>query len=439
MRGLPTPVRRTATRLAAITLGVVIARRFTLDTKVTALIPDFAIRGAGADQLTVRHLLEHSSGIPDVTDYEWEKPSYDAGALRRFVATLKDSTLQFAPGTAWDYSNTGFPGLGALATQMWAPGREAYVSRDSVLCAATACRTQAQGVDSVSPPHRRHHALTYDPTGKRVLLFGGQHLVTNNDAPMLSDLWSWNGRQWTQLAANSGVSLIAHQLFASSSGIFVLANRLGLTARWDGQLWVSLFTDSATRREMAAGAFDDERNRFVLFGGHVDGRAFPRDTWEFDGHRWIRMATDGPPAMFGGAMAFDRDRHVMVLFGGLDSTGHKLGDTWEWNGVRWSRAAGDGPSPRFGHGMAYDKLRHEAFIFGGVDSTNQKLNDSWRWNGHRWQRVEVAVAPAPRSEGHLAYDDSRGVIVMFGGEGAQTIPTLNDTWEWNGARWSRVR
>ena len=223
-----------------------------------------------------------------------------------------------------------------------------------------------------------------------MLLFGGQHLVSNNDAPMLSDLWSWNGRQWTQLAANSGVSLIAHQLFASSSGIFVLANRLGLTARWDGQLWVSLLTDSATRREMAAGAFDDERNRFVLFGGHVDGRAFPRDTWE-------------------------------------------------WNGARWSRAAGAGPSPRFGHGMAYDKLRHETFMFGGVDSTNQKLNDSWRWNGHQWQRVEVAVAPAPRSEGHLAYDDSRGVIVMFGGEGAQTIPTLNDTWEWNGARWSRVR
>ena len=213
--------------VAIAILQLVTARRFTLDTKVTALIPDFAIRGAGADQLTVRHLLEHSSGIPDVTDYEWEKPSYDAGALRRFVATLKDSTLQFAPGTAWDYSNTayevlgriievttgetfeaymarrvlrpagmrtatwlmaidpadfvtghivvdgalrvsptypynrrhapsstlhadaidmaawmlalvaphsapGFPGLGALAAQMWAPGREAYVSRDSI-------------------------------------------------------------------------------------------------------------------------------------------------------------------------------------------------------------------------------------------------------------------------------------------------------------------
>ena len=355
------------TFVATAILQLVTARRFTLDTKVTALIPDFAIRGAGAGQLTVRHLLEHSSGIPDVTDYEWEKPSYDAGALRRFVATLKDSTLQFAPGTAWDYSNTAYEVLGRIIEV-----------------------TTGETFDSVSPPHRRHHALTYDPTGKRVLLFGGQHMVSNNDAPMLSDLWSWNGRQWTQLAANSGVSLIAHQLFASSSGIFVLANRLGLTARWDGQLWVSLLTDSATRREMAAGAFDDERNRFVLFGGHVDGRAFPRDTWE-------------------------------------------------WNGARWSRAAGAGPSPRFGHGMAYDKLRHETFMFGGVDSTNQKLNDIWRWNGHQWQRVEVAVAPAPRSEGHLAYDDSRGVIVMFGGEGAQTIPTLNDTWEWNGARWSRVR
>ena len=138
-------------------------------------------------------------------------------------------------------------------------------------------------------------------------------------------------------------------------------------------------------------------------------------------------------------MAFDSDRHVMVLFGGLDSAGRKLRDTWEWNGARWSRVSNTGPSARFGHGMAYDAARHESVVFGGVDSTNQKLNDSWRWNGRSWRRAETSVAPSPRSEGHLAFDASRGVIVMIGGEGEQTIPTLNDTWEWDGSRWKRVR
>jgi hypothetical protein len=35
-------------------------------------------------------------------------------------------------------------------------------------------------------------------------------------------------------------------------------------------------------------------------------------------------------------------------------------------------------------------------------------------------------------------DDARGVIVMFGGEAEQTIPTLGDTWEWNGSQWKQV-
>ena len=312
----------------------------------------------------------------------------------------------------------------ALATMFWS------VSVASV---------QAQNIDSVAPPHRRHHAVAYDPVGSRVLLFGGQHLVSNTEAPMLQDLWSWNGRQWTQLAEQSGLSMIAHHIYASPTGIFITANRLGLTARWDGQHWATVVNDSATRREMAAGAFDAQRNRFVLFGGHVDGRAFPRDTWEFDGQRWHHMAADGPAARLGGAMAFDSDRHVTVMFGGLDSAGRKLRDTWEWNGARWSRVSNTGPSARFGHGMAYDAARHESVIFGGVDSTNQKLNDSWRWNGRSWRRAETSVAPSPRSEGHLAFDASRGVIVMIGGEGEQTIPTLNDTWEWDGSQWKRVR
>ena len=138
-------------------------------------------------------------------------------------------------------------------------------------------------------------------------------------------------------------------------------------------------------------------------------------------------------------MAFDARRQVMVLFGGIDSAGHKLGDTWEWNGTRWAQVSSIGPSPRFGAGIAYDARRGEIVVFGGADSANHKLNDTWRWNGESWRRAETATAPPSRSEGYLAYDEARGVIVMFGGEAEQTIPTLGDTWEWNGSQWKLVR
>ena len=90
-------------------------------------------------------------------------------------------------------------------------------------------------------------------------------------------------------------------------------------------------------------------------------------------------------------------------------------------------------------GMAYDTKRGETVLFGGVDSANQKLDDTWRWDGRTWHRAQSDAAPAARSEGYLAYDEARGVIVMFGGEGAQVVPTLGDTWEWNGTRWTKVR
>ena len=187
-----------------------------------------------------------------------------------------------------------------------------------------------------------------------------------------------------------------------------------------------------------AGAYDSARKRYVLFGGLV-GMRLAGTTWEFDGTRWDRVATSGPPPTLGGAMAYDRERRVVVLLGGVDSTGTKFGDTWTWNGQEWTRVASTGPSPRFGAGMAYDAARHEVVLFGGVDSSNVKLSDTWRWDGQRWSLETPSVSPPPRSEGYMAYDEARRVVVMFGGEGVKVVPTLGDTWEWDGSRWTRAR
>lgn len=299
----------------------------------------------------------------------------------------------------------------------------------------------AQAPTSPAPPHRRHHALTYDPVGQRVVLAGGQHLISNSETPMLDDIWSWDGLRWTVVAASTGYPMITHKLFVDSAGgIFATFSR-GLVARQNGQRWSIVVPDSMSRRESAAGAYDSHRQRFVFFGGLVGGRAFDTtgETWEFDGRQWTRVATSGPSPTLGGAMAYDSRRQVMVLFGGLDTTGRKLADTWEWDRTRWTRVSTTGPSPRFGAGIAYDSKRGETILFGGVDSTNQKLNDTWRWNGRTWRLAPTSLAPPGRSEGYLAFDAARSVIVMFGGEGAAVVPTLGDTWEWNGEHWRQVK
>jgi hypothetical protein len=283
--------------------------------------------------------------------------------------------------------------------------------------------------------------MAYDAASKRVVLAGGQQLVSTTQTPMLADLWSWDGARWREIAENTGISMITHKLFADSArGVFATLAR-GLVARWDGRQWTTVVADSMSRRESAAGAYDARRQLFVTFGGLVGGRAYDTtgETWQWDGQRWSRIATTGPPPMLGGAMAYDARRQVMVMFGGLDTTGRKLSDTWEWNRIRWTHAAHDGPPARFGAGIAYDSKRGETILFGGVDSANTKLNDTWLWDGTTWRQASSPVSPPPRSEGYMAFDESRSVVVMFGGEGAVTVPTLGDTWEWNGVRWTKVR
>lgn len=66
--------------------------------------------------ITIRHLLTHTSGIPDYTsgtiDY---RRDYTEDELVRIAASL---TPTFPPGTRWSYSNTGYVMLGAIVRKV---------------------------------------------------------------------------------------------------------------------------------------------------------------------------------------------------------------------------------------------------------------------------------------------------------------------------------
>lgn len=66
--------------------------------------------------ITVRHLLTHTSGIPDYNDglLDYRK-DYTEDELVAFAKTLP---LDFTPGSEWKYSNTGYILLGALVRKV---------------------------------------------------------------------------------------------------------------------------------------------------------------------------------------------------------------------------------------------------------------------------------------------------------------------------------
>ena len=90
------------------------------------------MKDARASAITVRQLLTHVAGMPDVTDYAWDRPEYDAGALERYVRGLADSSLIAAPGAGWAYSNIGFEVLADLVAKVSGQEFEVY-EREHIL------------------------------------------------------------------------------------------------------------------------------------------------------------------------------------------------------------------------------------------------------------------------------------------------------------------
>ena len=316
----------------------------------------------------------------------------------------------------------------------------------SVLLASASA---AQAPESSATPHRRaHHALVYDEARRVVLLAGGSTpLDSGRRFVFFNDVWAFDGARW-RFVDTSGAEMSGFRLvFEPRAGRIVSFG--GFTGRATGDLRVlegGRWRTLATHPELTAAepgfVYDSRRSRFVLFGG---GPLRVGDAgWLLDGDRWTRIAASGPPPREAHAMAYDERRDRVVVFGGLAGRAPggsgpppTLGDTWEFDGARWEQRTADGPSPRASPGIAYDTKRGLTILFGGMGAAGM-LSDTWSWDGSAWKRLAES-GPEARAMGYLAYDRHRDRIVLFGGRRAGwPNGDANDTWEWDGARWSRV-
>jgi CubicO group peptidase (beta-lactamase class C family) len=94
------------------------------DQPLTDIFPEFPAYGK---QITVRTLLNHAGGLPDYEDlmdaaektkgsiWSAEKQIQDAEVLQLLE---KESHGKFAPGTKWEYSNSGYVVLGLMVAKV---------------------------------------------------------------------------------------------------------------------------------------------------------------------------------------------------------------------------------------------------------------------------------------------------------------------------------
>ena len=111
----------TKTFVAVVVMQMVQEGKVGLDEPIETYLPGL-IKGEGIDasRITVRQLLQHTSGLPEHTDYYFSSNAAALENIQHYIPArdLLDVALSkpaaFEPGTQWSYSNTNYIVLGML-------------------------------------------------------------------------------------------------------------------------------------------------------------------------------------------------------------------------------------------------------------------------------------------------------------------------------------
>jgi hypothetical protein len=134
---------------------------------------------------------------------------------------------------------------------------------------------------AAKPPPREVMGMTYDPTNKRVVMFGGR----NGQMLSTDETWTYDGVTWTKLASP-------------------------VTPGPRGNVRM---------------AFHPDRDAVLMFGGYDwQTNDYLDDTWLLVGDSWTMFEGPGPSARYGSGMATLAGD--VLLFGGYRDM--YFGDTW---------------------------------------------------------------------------------------------------------------
>ena len=124
--------------LTAIAIGQLVERgKITFKTYLKDCL-DITFKHFDSN-ITVEHLLNHSSGIPDYFDEEvmddyselWqERPMYNIRSLKDFLPLFQDRNMEFKSGEKFKYNNSGFIVLGLIIEQQSGMTFVEYVTKN---------------------------------------------------------------------------------------------------------------------------------------------------------------------------------------------------------------------------------------------------------------------------------------------------------------------
>jgi hypothetical protein len=100
------------------------------------------------------------------------------------------------------------------------------------------------------------------------------------------------------------------------------------------------------------------------------------------------------------------------------------------------------PGARFEARMVYDTKIQRIVLYGGISALDggtklqYDMDDTWEWNGARWIQRFTPVSPGPRSSHMMVFDSNRQRVLLFGGKNGTAY--TNETWIYQNSAWSKL-
>ncbi|CAN5856848.1 N/A [soil metagenome] len=101
--------------------------KIDITNKLVFYLPEFKMTDLRYRDITIAQMLTHTSGLPDVKNYNWGNADSDSLALKNYVLKPAFNTLLFAPGSDQRYSNWAFDILGYVVEKITGENFEEYV------------------------------------------------------------------------------------------------------------------------------------------------------------------------------------------------------------------------------------------------------------------------------------------------------------------------
>jgi hypothetical protein len=196
-------------------------------------------------------------------------------------------------------------------------------------------------------------------------------------------------------------------------------------------------------------AYDAALKEVVLFGG-VSQCGTPQaysqnDTWVFANDTWTNISarlSTSPSPRWGMAFVYDPATEQIVLFGGSDASGDVNGETWVFNGTWTDLTSRQSVSPPalYSPGATYDPNLGGVLLYGGQNGFASTpiviYNQTWEFNGLKWSLLN-ASGPAGLRAPALAFDTAENESILFGGTPIAG-PVSNETWAFTKDNWSEL-